>query len=255
MTPSTCSVVVATYNSSKTLEKCLQSIIEQTAKPELIVIDGGSTDGTQMIIDHYRACIAYTISEPDRGVFDAWNKALQQANGEWVSFMGCDDFYENTGALLQGLVCAEAAPAEVCFVYANIMRVSGGKMVNVGENADWGANRYRYPNNMPFTNVGCLHRKSLFERFGVFDPSFRIAGDFDFFSKVYHDNIAVYCPQFTVCMGIEGLSQSVNFRLNLLQEKKIIHERYSHKLRWVDSTSWIIKLIFFKAKNILQKCL
>lgn len=86
------SIIVVTYNAAKTLQICLNSVFMQ-AYPnlQLIVIDGNSTDGTQDILKANTDKIEYWKSEPDSGIYDAMTKALMQAKGEWIYFLGADD--------------------------------------------------------------------------------------------------------------------------------------------------------------------
>ena len=86
------SIIIATWNSEKTLKRCLDSIIPQlTKKIELLIVDGGSIDKTNDIIDSYGENISFHISEPDKGVYDAWNKAITHSSGKWITFLGSDD--------------------------------------------------------------------------------------------------------------------------------------------------------------------
>lgn len=79
------SIVIATFNAAKTLERCLQSIVPQlTDATELVIVDGGSEDETLSIIKKYEQYVAYTVSEPDKGIYDAWNKGVKVAHGEWI---------------------------------------------------------------------------------------------------------------------------------------------------------------------------
>ena len=88
------SIVIATYNSGKTLKQTLDSIRHQTYKQlEVIVIDGQSTDNTLLIIDEYKDIVSYCISEKDAGIYDAFNKGLSVATGDYVCFIGSDDCY------------------------------------------------------------------------------------------------------------------------------------------------------------------
>lgn len=88
----TISIIIATYNASKTLQRCLDSIVSQlTNETELILVDGGSKDDTNKIIDSYGDKIAVHISEPDKGIYDAWNKGVKAAHGKFVAFIGADD--------------------------------------------------------------------------------------------------------------------------------------------------------------------
>lgn len=91
------SVITISYNAVLFIEKTILSVIEQnSADFEYIVIDGGSRDGTVDIIKKYQSWITYWISEPDKGIFDAMNKALSVAKGQWIIFMNSGDyFYDN----------------------------------------------------------------------------------------------------------------------------------------------------------------
>lgn len=87
------SVIIVTFNSKKTLERALLSVIEQQGNCyEIIVIDGGSTDGTVEILKKYNNKIKYYCSEPDNGIYDAMNKGMSHASGEYVYFLGSDDW-------------------------------------------------------------------------------------------------------------------------------------------------------------------
>ncbi len=89
----TISIITATFNSSATLEKSILSVISQTYKNyEYIIIDGDSKDGTKELIAKYKHYITYSISEKDKGIYDAWNKGIAKATGDWVMFIGADDF-------------------------------------------------------------------------------------------------------------------------------------------------------------------
>ena len=92
-------VVTVTYNAAESLEKTILSVLQQNySNVEYIIIDGGSTDGSVEIIKKYSDKIAYWVSEPDRGIYDAMNKGIRKATGEWINFMNAGDlfFHEST---------------------------------------------------------------------------------------------------------------------------------------------------------------
>lgn len=90
------SIISVVYNAEFYLEQTLLSVVKQSyPNIELIIIDGGSTDGTVDIIKKYESKISYWISEPDKGIYDAMNKGLKAVNGNWVNFVGAGDIILN----------------------------------------------------------------------------------------------------------------------------------------------------------------
>ncbi|RKR85670.1 glycosyl transferase family 2 [Mucilaginibacter gracilis] len=90
--PDKVSVVIVTFNAAKTLQACLNSIYKQNySNIEIVIIDGKSTDDTVKIIEANSNKIGFWISEPDSGIYDAMNKALNHITGKWVYFLGADD--------------------------------------------------------------------------------------------------------------------------------------------------------------------
>lgn len=91
------SIITASYNSEATLEATIESVYNQTYQDiEYIIIDGGSSDKTVSIIQKFEPLFSGRlkwISEPDKGIYDAWNKGLEIATGEWIAFLGSDDIY------------------------------------------------------------------------------------------------------------------------------------------------------------------
>lgn len=86
------SIITVSYNAAKTIEQTIQSVVNQTYNNiEYIIIDGGSTDGTVDIIEKYEDKIAYWVSEPDNGIYDAMNKGIKKAVGKYIQFLGSDD--------------------------------------------------------------------------------------------------------------------------------------------------------------------
>ena len=90
------SVVTVSYNAVLTIEQTILSVINQTyPNVEYIIIDGGSTDGTVDIIKKYADKIAYWVSEPDKGIYDAMNKRWLKATGDFIQFLNAGDWFEN----------------------------------------------------------------------------------------------------------------------------------------------------------------
>lgn len=96
------SIITVTYNAAKVLEDTIQSIVTQTYKNlEYIIVDGGSTDETLDIIHKYQEHITTVISEPDQGLYDAMNKGIKLATGDYLCFLNAGDGLHEDDTLLQ----------------------------------------------------------------------------------------------------------------------------------------------------------
>lgn len=86
------SIVTVCFNSQETIEDTILSVTKQNYQNiEYIIIDGGSNDDTLKVITQYKNNLSYFVSEPDKGIYDAMNKALEIATGDWLYFLGSDD--------------------------------------------------------------------------------------------------------------------------------------------------------------------
>lgn len=214
------SVIVAVYNGEATLDQCLDSIACQTyVNVELIVIDGGSRDGTLEIIRSKSAHVADWLSEPDRGVYDAWNKGLKRVRGDWVCFLGADDFFWDEHVLERMATALVALPAEVRISYGQVMLLSlGGKpLYPIGE--PWLAVKERFKQVMCIPHPGLMHRRSLFDEKGCFDDSFRIGGDYELMLRELLVADAYFVPGIvTVGMRQGGISSTPRNALDAMKE-------------------------------------
>ena len=174
------SVVIAVYNGKATLQQCLDSVTQQTyAHIELILIDGGSLDGTLDLIHANAQRITYWISEPDRGIYNAWNKALAQAKGDWICFLGADDYLWDTQVLARMAEQLVLVPLDIRVAYAQIMLLGNDNaaLYKVGE--PWAIVKRGFRQSMCVPHPAVMHRRSLFLAVGCFDETFRIAGDYE----------------------------------------------------------------------------
>jgi len=135
----TISIIIATYNAAKTLSHCLDSIVPQlTDETELILVDGGSKDETNSIIDSYGDKIAVHISESDKGIYDAWNKGVKAAHGQFIAFIGADDKLL-PNAISQYLDFIETKGTDFDLICGKLYFVNakGEVLRQVGEPWDW----------------------------------------------------------------------------------------------------------------------
>jgi glycosyltransferase involved in cell wall biosynthesis len=197
-------VVTAVFNGQPCLAECLESVLRQDyPNIEHIILDGGSTDGTLDILRSFEDRLALWRSEPDRGVYDAWNKALSVARGEWIAFLGADDIYL-PGAISSYMDLARSHPeAEFLSSRAQLDHPTGYSPVFGGPWA-WP----RFATAMSTIHVGTMHHRSLFERLGRFDSTYRIAGDYEFMLRAKDTLKTAFTPATTVVMRAGGLSDS-----------------------------------------------
>jgi hypothetical protein len=214
------SIVVSVLNGAGTLQEALDSVAGQTyAARELIVIDGGSTDGTQEILQRNASKLAYWVSEPDRGIYDAWNKGLARARGDWICFLGADDYLWAPDTLERLAPVLERAYPPIRLVYGEVAVVneSGGKMLRAGE--DWRSARGRFRQIMCLPHTGLMHHRSLFEAHGNFDESFRIGGDYEMLLRELRTGEALFVPGLVVAgMRHGGVSSDPAGSLTMLRE-------------------------------------
>lgn len=200
------SIITSTLNSGELLRQTIQAVRRQNYKNfEFIVVDGDSTDSTHEIIEQSRELITTYIAEPDTGIYDAWNKGLRLAKGKYIAFLGAGDGYLENG-LSKMVSCAMANPnaelisSKIVFIRnENLFRVMG---------APWSWNKFRH--YMTTAHAGSLHSRSLFEKYGAFDTSYKIAGDYELLLRAGKNLQTAYVDEVTATMAWGGVSQINN---------------------------------------------
>ncbi|MGZ4970754.1 MAG: glycosyltransferase family 2 protein, partial [Methylobacter sp.] len=158
------SIIIAVFNCAKTLQQCIDSVAQQTyANKELIIIDGGSKDGTVDVLESNGDKLGYWLSEPDNGIYNAWNKGLSQAKGEWICFLGADDFFWDAQVLERMAAQLATVPADIRVAYGQIMLLNndGKNLYPIGE--PWQGVKERFKQVMSIPHPGLMHRRGLFE--------------------------------------------------------------------------------------------
>jgi glycosyltransferase involved in cell wall biosynthesis len=208
------SIVIATWNSAKTLAHCLDSIVDQRVDNwEVLVADGGSTDGTQAIIKNYGTRIAYSHSHPDKGIYDAWNQALEHARGEYACFLGSDDAFHSPDTL--GALFEAIGGNDYDLVTGRGCLVMPDKRPHVfGGPWDY----HKVARRITVCHPGALHRRDLFKRFGKFDTSYRICADYDFLLRLPADLRTLHVDCVVADIADGGISR--------YRRWPTLHERY-----------------------------
>ena len=171
------SIIISTLNIAKTLQRCLDSIAVQNYKNiELILIDGGSNDGTVEIIKNNSSIIANYISEKDNGIYDAWNKGVALAKGDWIYFIGGDDKLFEESTISKIIHRLKILPEETMIVYGSILATkSDGHSKTYGK--AWNEISENMNSFMCIPHQGTFHSSKLVKKYG-FDSNLKIAGDY-----------------------------------------------------------------------------
>ena len=199
------SIIISTFNAFSCLEKAILSVLDQNfdGSYELIIIDGASTDQTQEIINKYSEFIAYSVSESDHGIYDAWNKGISVARGEWISFLGADDYLlPHSLTLFADFILNSPGfdyiSARVC------LRSANGRSRTIGMPWEW----LKFKHFMGTAHVASMHSSSLFKKYGTFSLKYSICADYEFFIRIGPALKAGYINQVVATMQAGGLSQS-----------------------------------------------
>jgi len=199
-------VVTAIFNGQPHVEGCLESVLAQDyPNIEHIVLDGHSTDGTIDVLQRYDNRIAYWKSEPDKGVYDTWNKALVEARGEWICFLGADDEFLPGAVSAYMALAARYPTAEYLSSQIRWVHPSGYERIR-GRSWEWRS----FLRWMSVAHVGSMHRRTLFDRLGLYDTSFGSAADYELLLRARGLLQAAYMPVTTVIMRAGGLSDDPN---------------------------------------------
>jgi glycosyltransferase involved in cell wall biosynthesis len=248
-------IITINYNNIVGLKKTIESVVHQTWQDfEYIIIDGGSKDGSKELIESYEEKVDYWVSEPDRGIYNAMNKGIEKATGEYLLFLNSGDHLYNKTVLQQshGLI----AHFDLIYFDIQIIEDTNSRIVS-------------YPNNLFFSNflMGSLPHPStmikagLFSKIGLYDENYTIVSDWKFFLVALFKHNCTYLKvnQTLSVFYLDGISSNLANQKILLDEredvlnsefKNLISDlRELNKLRTIFSglrkskkIAWMVKL-------------
>jgi glycosyltransferase involved in cell wall biosynthesis len=177
---STYSVITSVLNAVGLLQVTADSIRNQKFACQWIVVDGGSTDGIEEFCNSNKDIISHYIPGPDTGIYNAWNKALKYVEGEWVVFLGAGDAFVNGDVLYNAQKMLNDLPSKYEIAYGNIFLIAENTGQVLSHDVKvWSEIQGKTHFLLPVlpSHAGVFHRRSLFDRVGRFDDSYKIAAD------------------------------------------------------------------------------
>lgn len=221
------SIITVAYNNKFGLEETIKSVISQSCKDfEFIVIDGGSNDGTKELLENYTKKIDYWISEPDKGIYNAMNKGIAQATGQYLIFMNSGDRFSSPDIL------EKIAP-----VFGNEDIIYGNAYYELEDRKKY---EYRIPSKItvgsllkePICHQSAFFRKELFDKYGMYDEQNKIASDWTFMMDIFiHHNISQkYINEFISIFEKTGISNT-NTDLSFSEQRRYLAENVSDEIQ------------------------
>lgn len=219
------SIIIPTYNSASVLPKALDSIVNQTFTDwEVLVMDGVSTDNTIKVAQSYNDSRIHIFSEPDKGIYDAMNKGIEKAQGEWLYFLGSDDWLLN-GNVFDSLFSYPIDNYDV--VYGDV-ESEGLAPLHHGE---WTISNIDYNR----CHQGIFYRKTIFSKLGTYNLEFPVWADYDlnlkwfFAKKLHHLFIPITIAHYSDNGFSSGQEDKYFLKKASIIKLKLGHQRFSRR--------------------------
>jgi len=236
------SIIIPVLNSVTVLNEAIESVILQNYNNiELIIVDGGSTDGTVDLIKTFEAHIHFWISEPDKGIYDAMNKGIAAATGTWLLFLGADD------KLCPGIlsnIFNSSSFTDMDLIYGKVHIIN--KRRQLGRQTDYQKLiEFNSPHQAMFYN------KSVFEKFKEFNQRYKILADYDLNLKIFEDQSLrkMFIDIPVSIFGNNGISnRTIDY--NFFSEKK---DYFINQCKILPTDKRLAKYYFFTGVVLISK--
>lgn len=230
-------ILIASMNRAAMLRECLASCASQHVPPDfLAVIDGGSTDGTLDVIREFGRLVTWSVSEPDRGIFDALNKGLRRvAPKAYVLVLGSDDRLYDDGVLADARRRIAADPGHSVY-YGRVQMVEQDGRETATRGVPWTTIRRNflrgYLSGLPHQST--FQRADSLLRFGGFDACYRICGDYDALYRVLrHEPPVFWSDRFIARMRRGGISTETGSDIAVLRERAMLCWKHRLFAAWL----------------------
>ena len=239
------SVVTVCFNAVGTIGATLRSVASQTyTDVEHIIVDGGSDDGTLECIAEHGKHVAHLVSEPDHGIYDAINKGIRLATGDIVGILNADDVYANDAVL--ACIASIMRDGDLDALYGDVEFFAPGKPETTVRH--YSSRRFS-PTNLAWgwmpAHPTLFLRRRVFDRYGLYRPDFRIAGDYELIARVFKDGKLQYryLSEVLVRMSLGGVSTR-GWKSTLLLNREVLRACRENGIR----TNWFMLLSKYPVK-------
>lgn len=228
-------VVTVCLNAEKTLQRTVDSVLSQTyANLEYLVVDGGSTDGTLALLHGYGERLRF-ISEPDRGMYDAMNKGIRLARGEWIHLLNSDDWYASPDALAKATPHLDARSTtyfDLVRSYPDRTEILQSRTV-----APWMLHIAAF---LPHPSL--IVARAQYDQIGLYDPDLKIAADHDLILRMIRHFPPKHVPIVLTKMDQTGISaRALSTSLEEFTQVSIRHgmpRPAAHLIQWMKTVWW-----------------
>ena len=236
----TVSIITVVYNGADTLAEAIESVLGQTYPHiDYIIVDGGSTDGTQAIVAQYGTRISRFISEPDNGLYDAMNKGVKLATGDVIGILNADDLYRHADVVSRVVATFNQQNADA--VYGDLMYARREAPDQITRY--WRAGNYKpgaFLRGWMPPHPTFFVKASVYQRYGQFTTSLRSAADYELMLRFVHKHQirVAYLSEVLVVMRLGGVSNSsLGNRLRANSEDRLAWQMNDIRPNWL--TLWL----------------
>lgn len=245
------SIITVSFNSAKTIEETIQSVLGQDYPSiEYIIIDGASTDGTKDILSRYDNI--HVISEPDKGMYDAMNKGINLAKGDIIGILNADDLYADKNIISTISKAFQDPSIDAC--YGDLVYFSSdtpNKIVRYWKSRSFLPGLFSWGWNPPHPTF--FVRREIYQRLGNFDTSFTMGNDIELMMRFLekHQIRTTYIPRLMVKMRLGGVSNQ-SIKNIVLQNKNILMAAKKLKIP-MSSWTFVVGKIVNRLSQFLLK--
>lgn len=216
--PPKISVITINYNNKEGLERTLQNVTSQTFDDfEYIVIDGGSQDGSKELLQKYSGKITHWVSERDKGIYNAMNKGIVAAKGEYLIFINSGDHFYSENSLTIGAKYL----GEKEIVYSDLKVVNHASL-----------DKFIYPSELHFSyffesslpHPATFIKKSAFQKYGLYDENLKIVSDWKWFMNAIcrFDCSYTHIPEIISTFYFDGISSQDAYLQKINEERQLV---------------------------------